>query len=135
MGINENTYKRISKATSCIEEIGLNFIIFVGKTSQTLGDYNYEVFNNFANMQREIILNAFVSLKDITSGSDGFIEKMNKFPAMMKSDGSKLYSFTKYLEYAVSDLVLKARRINIIIMKHQIRLFRIIRMIFIKIYT
>ena len=114
MRINENTYKRISKATSCIEEIGFNFILFVGKTSQNLGEYNYEVFNNFANMQREIILNAFVSLKDITSGSDGFIEKMNKFPAMMKSDGSKLYSFTKYLEDAVSDLVSKASRINII---------------------
>ena len=114
MRINENTYKRISKATLCIEEMGTKFILFVGKTSQNLGEYNYEVFNNFANMQREIILNAFVSLKDITSGSDGFIEKMNKFPAMMKSDGSKLYLYTSYLEEAVSKLVLRAERINII---------------------
>lgn len=114
MRINENTYKRINKATLCIEEMGTKFILFVGKTSQNLGEYNYEVFNNFANMQREIILNAFVSLKDITSGSDGFIEKMNKFPAMMKSDGSKLYLYTSYLEEAVSKLVLRAERINII---------------------
>ena len=47
MRINEITYKRITNVTKCIEDIGSNFIQFIGKTSQILGEYNYE-FCQFA---------------------------------------------------------------------------------------
>ena len=114
MRINEITYKRITNVTKCIEDIGSNFIQFIGKTSQILGEYNYEVFNNFANSQRDIILKAFIALKNMTCGNNGFIEDLEKFPSIMKSDGSKLYSYMNRLEEVVYYLVKKSESIEII---------------------
>lgn len=114
MRIDEKTYTRIYKATQGLEDIGTSIIIFVGKTSQNLGEYNYDVFNNFANSQRDVIIDAFLSLKKEAFSAGGILEEIRNIPAMMKSSDNKIQSCINEFSRGLDGLITRAKNIQIV---------------------
>lgn len=114
MRIDEKTYIRIFKAAQGLEDIGTSIIIFVGKTSQNLGEYNYDVFNNFANSQRDVIIDAFLSLKKEAFSAGGILEEIRNIPAMMKSSDNKIQLCINDFSRVLDGLITRAKNIPIV---------------------
>lgn len=114
MRINDHTYNRISKATNGLEELGSNFVVFVGKTSESLSEYNYDVFNKFANTQRELVIDAFSKLSETFKDNDGLRSKLEEIPKMMGVQDERLKGYLDDFETVLEKLKVRAEGIRVI---------------------
>ena len=114
MRIDEITYNRIIKATAGLEYFGNDLIRLIRYISQELGEHNYEIFSNFANCQRDIIIDTFLSLKNLVYYEDGILDSIRSIPNKMNCNGEKLNRYINSFCSILDDLVSCAERIPVI---------------------
>ena len=114
MRIDETTYKRIFKATLGLEYFGNDLIKLIRYISRKLGECNYEIFSNFANCQRDIIIDTFLSLKNLAYDEDGILDSIRSIPSKMNCNGEKLNRYINSFCSILDDLVSCAERIPVI---------------------